>query len=133
MDRLLTLADADGVRVMWRNLGKRRGEYKHTARLITINPRMSDLLQRSTLAHELGHAYYGDQWTDDPAVKDAQERRANRYAARLLISPLEYAVAEAMVGPSVGALAKELGVSTYIVEAWQAAPPVSYFQLKGLA
>lgn len=127
------IADALDVRVMWRNLGRRRGEYKHSARLITLNPTMSDVLQRSTLAHELGHAHYGDTWTDNEAVKQQREERANKYAARLLISPLEYAVAEAIVGSHPGALAKELCVATYIIEAWQSTPPPSYFELKSLA
>lgn len=126
------MADAEGVRVMWRNLGRRRGEYKHSARLITLNPHMSDVLQRSTLAHELGHAHYGDTWTDNQSVHDKHEARANQYAASILISPLEYAVAEALAGSHIGALAKELGVAAYIIEAWQQHPPASYFQLKAL-
>lgn len=107
---------------MWRDLGRRRGEYRHQHRLITLNPKMSEVLQRSTLAHELGHAHYGDMWVADPNAAEFQERRANQFAARILISPTEYAVAEALVGPHSGALAKELGVARYIVEAWQAKP-----------
>lgn len=123
------IADAHDVRVMWRSLGRRRGEYKHSARLIVLNPAMSDVLQRSTLAHELGHAHYGDTWTDDEVIKKQREERANQYAAQLLISPLEYAIAEAIVGSHPGALAKELGVATYIVVAWQQHPPRGYSEL----
>lgn len=117
---------------MWRDLGRRRGEYRHLPRLITLNPRMSESLQRSTLAHELGHAYYGDTWAADPEVLMLQERRANTYAAGLLITPSEYALAEQLVGPHTGALAKELGVARYIVEAWQQRHPITV-QLERLA
>lgn len=129
LDRLLALADSHDLRVNWRNLGRRRGEYRHTARLITLNPHMSQTLQRSTLAHELGHAYYGDTWTDNPHILDAREKRANIYAAHLLISPLEFALAEHLVGQHTGALAKELDVARYIIEAWQHTPPAGYREL----
>lgn len=119
MDDLLQLAAARGLRVTWRDLGRRRGEYRHRAGLITLNPRMSGILQRSTLAHELGHAWHADEWTDDPRALAAGERRANRYAAHLLISPAEYAIAERLVGPHPGALAHELNVARYIIDAWQ--------------
>lgn len=119
MDDLLQLADEVGVRVMWRDLGRRRGEYRHGPRLITINPRMSGVLQRSTLAHELGHAHHGDTWSDDPRVLDERERRANAFAARLLIDPVEYALAERLVGEHAGAIARELNVARYVVDAWR--------------
>ena len=120
MDDLLQLADDVGVHVTWRDLGRRRGEYRHGPRLITLNPRMSGVLQRSTLAHELGHHHHGDTWTDDPALLDARERRANTYAADLLISPTAYARAEQLVGPHAGAIARELDVARYVVDAWRA-------------
>jgi Zn-dependent peptidase ImmA (M78 family) len=120
MNDLLQLADDAGVRVMWRDLGRRRGEYRHSPALITLNPRMSTALQRSTLAHELGHHHHGDTWTDDPALIARRERRADTYAAQLLIDPNTYAAAERLVGPHPGALARELDVSRSIVEAWQA-------------
>lgn len=129
LERLLALADSRNLRVNWRNLGRRRGEYRHTAGLITLNPAMSDTLQRSTLAHELGHAYYGDTWTDEPALLARREQRANTYAAHLLISPLEFALAEHLVGQHTGALAKELNVARYIIEAWQHTPPRGYQEL----
>lgn len=117
MEELLELAEREGARVTWRDLGRRRGEYRAGPRLITLNPRMSTVLQRSTLAHELGHHHYADTWTDDPREHAAQERRANAYAARLLIDPAEYAAAERLVGPHAGAIARELGVALYVVEA----------------
>lgn len=125
LEDLLAHARHLGVNVASRPLGRRRGEYRHAHGLIILNNRMSYLLQRSTLAHELGHAHYADVATTDPRAHDAQERRANRYAARLLITPEAYAAAEALVGPHPGALARELGVARYVVEAWTPPAPTA--------
>ncbi|MDM8086310.1 ImmA/IrrE family metallo-endopeptidase [Cellulomonas cellasea] len=114
MQDLIDLAMARGLRVVWRNLGRRRGEYRHRHGLIVVNQTLSVAQQRATMAHELGHAAYGDE-----AVDAALERRATTYAARLLISPVEYAAAERLVGSHAGALARELGVTREIVLAWQ--------------
>lgn len=118
MDELLEVARERGVRVAWRDLGRRNGEY-HSTGLVLINPRRSEVVQRVTLAHELGHAHYGHAWTDDPQVRDRQERQADEFAAALLVDEVDYAIAEVVVGPHVGALARELGVTAQIVEAWQ--------------
>lgn len=118
MEELIGLAEAAGVHVIWRDLGRRRGEYRASGRLITINPRMSLALQRSTLAHELGHHRYGDTWTDDRDLIARRERRANAYAATLLITPEQYRRAELLVGSHPGALARELGVARHLVDAW---------------
>jgi Zn-dependent peptidase ImmA (M78 family) len=119
IDDLFDFAKRNGVNVKYGDLGRRRGEYRHSHNLIVINPRMSEVLQRSTLAHELGHWHHADEWTDDPRTLAARERRANEYAARMLISPVDYALAERAHGPHVGAIARELEVATYVVEAWQ--------------
>lgn len=118
MDDMLEVAHARGVRVAWRDLGRRNGEY-HSTGLILLNPRRSESVQRVTLAHELGHAHYGHGWTDDRRLRERYERLADEHAARLLIRASEYAIAESVVGPHVGAIARELGVTTKIVEAWQ--------------
>jgi Zn-dependent peptidase ImmA (M78 family) len=118
MDELLTWAAAQGVRVAWRDLGRRAGEY-HSSGLILLNPRRTETVQKVTLAHELGHAHYGHTWTDEPRERLARERIADRFAARLLISPREYAQAERLVGSHPGALARELGVTAAVVETWR--------------
>lgn len=117
MNRLIDHATAMGLRVMWRDLGRRNGEF-HSSGLIVINPRKTALTQRTTLAHELGHAWHGHDWTHDHDL-ERDERQADIYAAQLLISPAEYAAAERTVGPHAGALAKELGVTRRLVELWR--------------
>ncbi|WP_208854335.1 ImmA/IrrE family metallo-endopeptidase [Corynebacterium ciconiae] len=42
---------------------------------------------RSVLAHELGHATYGDVASDCGRTNSKQERRADLFAAELLIDP----------------------------------------------
>lgn len=119
MDDLLAEAHARGLRVAWRDLGRRAGEF-HSSGLILLNPRRTETVQRVTLAHELGHAHYGHTWTDDIRQHAAHERLADRFAARRLISLARYAAAERLVGPHPGAIARELEVTTRVVEAWRA-------------
>lgn len=68
-----------------------------------------------SLAHELGHAHYGDP----PGHHGAHEIRADRFAARLLINPHDYATAEAIYGPNPAAIEAELGVTVNILKSWQ--------------
>lgn len=75
-------------------------------------------MQRCTLAHEMGHWFHGHDWTRDHD-RLADERQADQYAAELLISPLEYAIAEQLHGPHPGAIAKELEVTRNLVTLWQ--------------
>lgn len=118
MEDLLALAAARGLRVVWRDLCRRNGEFRAPG-LIVLDPRRPGLTQKVTLAHELGHAYYGHAWADDPRVRESQEVAADRYAANLLITPAAYAAAERLVGCHAGALARELGVTARLVELWR--------------
>lgn len=89
-----------------------------TPRDIIVNSRLHSGYQREVLAHELGHVYHGHDWRH-PHDEARDERQADAYAARLLISPLEYAAAERVYGPHLGALAEALHVSVEIVQAWR--------------
>lgn len=91
------------------------GQYLHHRRLILLRSDLDPWTRSSTLAHELGHAYYGDDTNGDPRL----ERRADLWAAKLLISPAQYATAERLHGPHLGAIAWELGVTVDLVEAWK--------------
>lgn len=107
-----------GLRVAYRDLGRRNGELT-SGGLILVNPRKHRIVQRCTVAHEMGHWHYGHDWTrDHNRAKD--EWQADLYAARLLISAAEYALAEHLHGPHPGAIAKELEVTRRLVEVWQA-------------
>lgn len=117
MENLIAHAATMGLGIKWRDLGRRAGEL-HSAGVIVLNPRKSALTQRVTLAHELGHAWHGHDWTRDHD-RERDERQADLYAARLLIRPSDYAFAEQIVGCHPGALAKELGVTRRLIEIWQ--------------
>lgn len=85
-------AVAMGLGVKFRNLGRRNGEL-HSSGVVFINPCKPDFVQRATLAHEMGHWYHSHDWTREHD-NVADERQADMFAARLLISPTEYATAE---------------------------------------
>lgn len=107
---------AMGLGVKFRNLGRRNGEL-HSSGVIFINPCKPEFIQRATLAHEMGHWYHSHDWTRDHD-NEADERQADMYAARLLISPAEYAIAERESSdPRTIALA--LDVPLKLVAYWQ--------------
>lgn len=66
-----------------------------------------------TVAHELGHAYYGHR-----CDSSRNEFQADDYAARLLIDPAEYAATEA-ISSDLTYIAEELRVTVELVEFFQ--------------
>lgn len=61
------------------------GSYNHITHEITMRPRLGGLQRRSTLAHELGHAYYRHECSTPQT-----ERQASVWAARRLIRASEF-------------------------------------------
>jgi Zn-dependent peptidase ImmA (M78 family) len=114
MQRLVEKAEAMGLRVAYRDLGRRSGQL-HSSGLVYINQRRSLPAQRIVLAHEMGHWHHGHDWSQ-AHDHDLDERQADQYAARLLVSRSEYAAAEAVCGAHPGALARELGVTRTLIE-----------------
>lgn len=116
---LLRHADSLRVRVFSLPLPGTHYGYLATARDIVVSSRLTLDHQRCVLAHELGHLHYGHDLRSRHDVP-TDECKADLYAARLLISPNEYALAEAL-HPSSGAITAELGVFKHLVELWQGA------------
>jgi hypothetical protein len=104
-----------GIDVQWHDLGeRRRGEYRRHERTIVLNPRLTRRQVVACLAHELGHERFGHGCSTP-----ANERRAWEYAAALVLTPAEYAAAEARVGDHPSGLAIELAVTPQLIEAWR--------------
>lgn len=86
-------------------------------RRIVVRLGMTFDQSRWVLGHECGHAYYNHQCSG-PHVRDAAERQANAYAARLLIDPAEYARLEA-INSDQHWLAEEFSVSVEGIFAYE--------------
>lgn len=97
----------------------RDGEYIHAKRLIRLREGMHSRLHRSVLAHELGHAAFGDVPSKFGPVNAKQERRAEEWAALRLINLDDYRHLEAIHNGHPGAIAIDLGVMRSIVVAFQ--------------
>lgn len=98
-----------------RHTGGAKGYYHHKSRTISTRRGMSITQYRSTLAHELGHAYYGDEPTGNGHYDQRQEARADEYAARLLIPRDEFATAYQWCQGDHQELADELEVTQHLL------------------
>lgn len=114
IEALIQAAEARGYHIRWHRGGP-KAAWIPRRNTITLRLGMDDATTLCSLAHELGHAHYGDP----PGHHGAHELRADRFAARLLISPADYAVAEKVYGPYPAAIAAELGVTVNILKSWQ--------------
>lgn len=119
MDDLLSHAAALGLRVKFRDLGRRHGEI-HSSGLIVVNSERPLQAKRITLAHEIGHRVFGHDWTTERHDRAADERAAETYAVRLLVSEDDFRRAELCVGGHPHALAKELNLTPQHVVLWKA-------------
>ncbi len=117
--QLLRLAEERGLRIVER-AGPTRGGFDPAHSIIRVAPGMSARTTRSVLAHELGHATLRHAPTTHARLSARQERQADAWAARLLISPQAYAAAENLRGPHPASLAFELDVTVELVIAYQA-------------
>lgn len=119
MEHLMAYAEAHGYEVIERPLKRLRGFYEPQFNLIVLSSLLTEVQKKSTLAHELGHAFFGDRPTSDPRLHDFQERRATFWAAQKIIDTYAYADAEAQYGSHPGALAQALGVTRELIVSWQ--------------
>lgn len=117
MEYLIEHAASLGLRIKFASLSRRAAEL-HASGLIVVNPTRVPRIQRMAVAHECGHWVHGHDWT---AAHDRprDERQADTYASRLLITPEAYASAERCVGSHPGAIARELDVTARLVELWR--------------
>lgn len=112
------LAESMGVQLQ-RHTGGRPGWYDHHRRVISTRRGQSISQYRSVLAHELGHAHYGDTPTGNGHFDQRQERRADEYAAQLLINPHDFEAAAIWHHGHLPAIADELEVTQHLLKTWQ--------------
>ena len=113
------LAESMGVQLR-RHTGGPPGWYDHHRRVISTRRGQSIGQYKSVLAHELGHAAHGDTPTGNGHYDQRQERRADEYAARLLISPIEFEAAATWHHGHLPAIADELEVTQHLLRVWKA-------------
>lgn len=90
------------------------GLYDHDAHTIWIHAALTDTHAAPVLAHELAHAYRGDNCAQPDHVEQAIDHRV----ARAFISDKEYAQLEAIYGGDTTMIADELGLPTWLVRAY---------------
>lgn len=115
--QLHLLAESMGVQ-LHRHTDGPPGWYDHHRRIISTRRGQSIGQYKSVLAHELGHAAYGDTPTGNGHYDQRQERRADEFAARLLISPVEFEAAAAWHQGHLPAIADELEVTQHLLRTW---------------
>ena len=93
-----------GVRVIVADLGELNGVYLHDHHTILLDNELAPIQRRSTLMHELGHAYYRH-----PQSSARTEREASEWAARALIRPCEL-LKLSRIYDDLESVAHELGV-----------------------
>lgn len=114
---LARLAESMGVRLA-RHDGGDKGYYDDATRTISTRRGLSIAQYRSTLAHELGHAHYGDVRVRDPVRHAKQERRADQWAARLLLDEVDVETTLACHGHHRAPAAHELEVTHHLLDVW---------------
>lgn len=117
--KLEDMAASLGVTIEYADLTARDGEYRHDLKRIRLRNGMTLRKDICALAHELCHAVFGDVPSKFGPVNAKQERRADEWAAMVLITPERYRAAEERWDAHVGAMAYDLGVTTKIVRAFQ--------------
>ena len=114
---LAIMADMLGV-TLRKHDGGLPGFYDHEARTISTRRGMSPALYRSTLAHELAHATYGDIPTGNGYYDEKQETRAHRFAAKLLINQDTFAADFAWCQGNLAELADELEITQHLLHVY---------------
>ena len=100
--------------------GGEKGRWHRARRVVSLRRDLGPVNRRCTLAHELGHAALDHEVRGDLPrwIVVRQDKDADEWAARLLISEVEYAVAES-IHPAPSAIARELEVTLHLLEVWQ--------------
>jgi len=119
METLFDLAIDIGVTIEYAPLNANNGEYRHELKRIRLRQGMAPRLERWTLAHELGHAVFGDEPSIFGPANAKMERRASEWAALRLIDVLTYREVEDLRDGHTASMAYDLGVTPTAVEVFR--------------
>lgn len=121
MQALFDYAKARGVRIEYADLRhlKRAGDCHAATHHIRLQPGMLYRKERSVLAHELAHEYYGDAPDIFGNLTQRQEDRADEWAAHFLIDQHEFKLAEERFGTNAEWIAHELQTLKRLVTAYE--------------
>ncbi|QIK64105.1 ImmA/IrrE family metallo-endopeptidase [Leucobacter viscericola] len=119
MQLLFDYAEALGLTVEFAPLRDRNGEYRHDLKRIRLREGMPERLARWTLAHELGHAVFGDELSMFGPANAKMERRADEWAALLLIDVDIYREVEMLRDGHAPSMASDLNVAERCVIVFQ--------------
>lgn len=121
MQALYDYATARGVQIEYCDLRHltRAGDCHPPTKHIRIQTGLLYSKERSVLAHELAHEFYGDEPDMFGTLPKRAEDRADEWAAHFLIAPDEYRIAEEKYGTHTEWIAQELSVLTRLVVAYE--------------
>lgn len=105
----VTLQHHDGGKIAW---------YSPSMKRISTQRGLQIWDYKSALAHELGHAIHGDRFINHSHFNNRQERRADEYAARLLVDHEEFLDSLRWNEGDLGAVAAELEVTPQLLETY---------------
>lgn len=117
LEELEQFIESQGVAITYKPNMRVPASYNHQLNRITLSACLQSMPRNavSTLAHEYAHHLLGHEGPQ-PAC---EEDRADRLAAQMLITPEAYARAEQLHEGHIPAIADELGVTCWIVKAYQ--------------
>lgn len=98
----------------FRTLGDGVDTMMKRARTISLRTDLEGRYYRCPLAHELGHAIFGHDRCNDTHY----ERKADEWAAGILISASAYQFEETVHGPNHSIITYELDVTEHMLNVW---------------
>lgn len=118
MQTLTDLAADLGLTIVEKRIAHASG-YRPSDRTIFLTPGMSRRVTRSVLAHEIAHHVLEHRPTPHGPVRWRQERQANEWAARQLISHDAYVEVESLRDGHRASMAHDLDVADELVDAYR--------------
>ncbi|MFW0169259.1 ImmA/IrrE family metallo-endopeptidase [Rothia sp. P4278] len=118
------LAERLGVAIVYRKLAGGLHAYWDGQQII-IDPRLTQRQERCALTHDLMHVQAGDATYVHAMKSPAIESKRDLQAAEYLIDPAEFHKVAAIYPDDPVRVARELGVTDRLLNAWARARPMS--------